>query len=502
MHPPDDRPSVTSYRTIIRNTGLIAGTQLIIAALSALRLKVTALILGPAGVGAVGLFQSFTQLATTAASLGHDAAGVKLIAGAPETERAVARIRYRLYLLGLSTLLVIAALLFSDQMSALLGARHFSRSTVLILVLSAVCTMIASGLIVEMRAGQAVGGVARAQLWAALLATLLGVGSVFWIPAAAPVVIAFLPGAALLAAAWFEMRRYRLPIDTAQLRAALRSDPLRRSFRMLAALGIPLAAASLANHASMFSIRALIEAKFGLAQLGIYVGSFIVAEQYLGFLLAAMATDYLPRLVSVSGDHDRMNEEMSRQSEVIQLTGFPVVVLMITFSDIMMRIFYSAEFGGYTLFIQLMLVSGSLKLMNWPFGFAIISLGKSKAFLIFECMAALMTLVISFLTIDHGLTAIAVAYVLGRIAYFIVTAIWLRREIGFAFSRQSTNYMLLYAAIVVVLILATSLHHYLGYLTGIFGALVMVMVSWSRIRHIRRGGRGAPAGLTETGLVD
>jgi PST family polysaccharide transporter len=68
----------SSYREILVSTLLIGGSSGVNVLISLLRVKAFALLLGPAGVGLLGVLQSLADLVRSAAELGINSSGVSL----------------------------------------------------------------------------------------------------------------------------------------------------------------------------------------------------------------------------------------------------------------------------------------------------------------------------------------------------------------------------------------------------------------------------------------
>ncbi len=54
-----------SYRQIVKSTSITGGSSIITTLLRIVRTKILALILGPAGMGLIGIFDSITSLIST-----------------------------------------------------------------------------------------------------------------------------------------------------------------------------------------------------------------------------------------------------------------------------------------------------------------------------------------------------------------------------------------------------------------------------------------------------
>ena len=95
----DDKSTELHYRQIIKYTGLFGGIQTMNILVGLVRNKLTALLLGPLGMGLVALYQSSVKLVSDSTGLGLGMSGVREISDAysagddGEVERLVKVIR-------------------------------------------------------------------------------------------------------------------------------------------------------------------------------------------------------------------------------------------------------------------------------------------------------------------------------------------------------------------------------------------------------------------------
>ena len=78
--------SSKSYRRILISTSITGGASVINILIGIIRIKVVAVLLGPAGIGLIGIFQSLVSTAATFAGLGIATAASREIAQANGTE--------------------------------------------------------------------------------------------------------------------------------------------------------------------------------------------------------------------------------------------------------------------------------------------------------------------------------------------------------------------------------------------------------------------------------
>ncbi len=107
--------SESSYRTILRSSSIIGGAQVINVAVSLVKMKAVAVLLGPAGMGLVGLYLNLVQTASTVSALGFGNVGTRQIATAQAQggDVAVGRTRRALFWGTIGLALVGAAIFWA-----------------------------------------------------------------------------------------------------------------------------------------------------------------------------------------------------------------------------------------------------------------------------------------------------------------------------------------------------------------------------------------------------
>ena len=126
-----------TYGQILKSSTLIGGASVMNIGLRMIRIKAMALLLGPAGVGLLGLYGSIADLAQTVAGMGINGSGVRQIAEAAGTgdthriARTVTTLRRVALLLGaLGALLLVALCYPVSQLS--FGDYHHAGSVALL----------------------------------------------------------------------------------------------------------------------------------------------------------------------------------------------------------------------------------------------------------------------------------------------------------------------------------------------------------------------------------
>ncbi|MBK6812639.1 MAG: hypothetical protein IPG81_27900 [Sandaracinaceae bacterium] len=79
----------SSYREILRSSSIIGVSAVVNVLIGLLRTKVAALVLGPAGIGLIGLLSNLMATAATVAAMGSGVVGTRQIAAAAATNDEV-----------------------------------------------------------------------------------------------------------------------------------------------------------------------------------------------------------------------------------------------------------------------------------------------------------------------------------------------------------------------------------------------------------------------------
>lgn len=427
--------SGSSYRTILRSTSIIGGAQVITIAASVVKMKAAAMLLGPAGVGMVGLYVNLIQTAAAIASLGIGTVGTRQIATAHAEggEVAVGRTRRALFW-GTLALAVIGSVLFwlsSDWIARIVLADETRAADVRWLSLGVALT-VASGSQGALLTGlRRVGDLARISIGAGVIGGALGVLAIWlW---GAQGLIAMILIAPLVTFLFGHVYVARLG-PPAGPPAPL--PEMAQEWGAMAQLGLAFMISGLVTVLGNLAARTLVQRDLGPEALGQFQAAWTIAAAYLGFVLGAMGTDYYPRLTAAIADHAAAARIVNEQTEVALLLCAPVLLAMLGLAPWVVRLLYSADFGPAIEILRWQLLGDILKVMSWPLGFVLLAAGLGKTFIVTELlgMGVLVLAVLVGLPLI-GLKATGVAY-LATYAAYLPLVWWLGgRRIGFQWTR-------------------------------------------------------------------
>lgn len=485
-------PPATSHREILRSTSIIGTASLFNIAAAVLRTKALAVLVGPAGVGVMGLLSRVMSSTVTFVGLGLGHSGVREIAAASDPIQ-LARVRRALWLanlgLGLFGLALLVALRESIATWVFGDTAH--AADVAWLGLGVFFSLVSASQTALLQGLRKIGDLARVTIIAALAGSFVGVALVWQLGAGgiAPMLVS-VPAASALTAILY-VRRLPRP---ARLTGAQRD--LRPQWRALAQLGVPIMLATLATTLNQLLVRAWIYDELGLEATGHFEAAWAISMNYLGFVLAAMATDYYPRLTAAIADPSAANRLVNEQTDVALLLATPVLLAVTTLAPLVTHLLYSEAFTPAIEVLRLQVVGDVLKIASWPLGFVLLAHGQSRAYLLVELLWNVAYLAgVLALTPLFGLPGTGYAFV---VAYAVYLAATFRLTFIARRWRTSTTMRRRLAVATAATTLIVSLSHWGATLTlamgGVITLVVAVMHARTVLRLLRHGHKLGPIG--------
>lgn len=424
----------TSYRQILRSSSIIGGASVVNILVGLLRMKVAAVLLGPAGVGLIGLMQSLLQTASAVASAGLALAGTRQVAEAhgrgdrhatSEARRALAWGTLALALLGG---LVFWALRDAIAREILAGAADGAE--VGWLALGVALSVAAGGQAALLNGLRRIGDIARVNVLSAVLSTAAGIAALLaWGEAAIVLFVLAAPLATWALGHWYV---HRLPPAQGGARGP---SMLVAQWRGLLPLGMALMVSGLAGLLGQLVVRTLVQRELGADALGQFQAAWLVSMTYIGFVLGAMATDYYPRLSAAMHDPAQVNRLVNEQAEVALLLATPAFMALLALAPWVVRLLYSGAFAGAVDVLRWQVLGDVLKIAAWPLSYVLLAAGAGRAYLGVEALAAAVFAGATWTGLPLlGLEATGVAFALMYAAYLPVVYLLARRRTGFRWS--------------------------------------------------------------------
>lgn len=425
------RPAVqSSYGQILKSSSIIGGAEGINYVIGMVRIKLVAVLLGPSGVGLVGLYISAISLVGAFTGLGIATSGVREVAeahgsgDAGRVARIVKTLRRVCWVTGLLGWVLTVALAYPLS----LWTFGSGERAVAVAFLGATLLLgsISGGQTALLQGARRIGDLARLNVISALTSTIVAVSLYAWLGEQGIVPVIIATALVQLGFSWWFARRVQVaPVGMAW------AETWRHSKRLVG-LGFAFMSSGLLTAAVALAIRSVIVRDLGLDANGIYQAAWGISGMFAGFILGAMATDFYPRLTAVANDHGQVNRLINEQTEIGILLGLPGLLATLAFAPLIMRVFYSAEFLPGAELLPWFVLGIFGQVVSWPMGFTLVAQGAAGWFVTAEFCANVLRLSLSIILLRWlGLWGTALAVPL---LYFFYTAllVWIcRRLTGF-----------------------------------------------------------------------
>ena len=443
-------------------------------------MKVAALVLGPAGVGLVGLYTNLVSTAGSIASVGVAKAGVLQVVKSEGEDGEFATGRTRRALFWGSLVLAtlggtlfwsssgwIARSILSDEARS--GDVEWLSLGVSLTVLAAAQSALLTGL-------RRIGDFVRVNVAAGLVGAIVSVVALWLWPAASLVVVALTAPVFSFLFGRFYIARLGMPVGP-----RLRLAEMASEWRSMAQPGVALMLASVVALLGQLAARALVQRVLGPDALGHFQAAWSISVTYLGFVLAALGTDFFPRLTASISDRDSATKLINEQTEIGLLLCAPVILGMIAFAPWVIELLYSSDFRPAVEVLRWQLLADVLKVVSWPLGFMLLAKGAARTFLAVETLGAVLLVLGIFIGLPIlGVAATGVSYLVGFVIYVPIVS-WLGRYyIQFKWSRSVRVQAVGFFATAILVDALCIRSNVLGAAIG--GALAALAALWALIR--------------------
>ncbi len=413
------------------------------------RTKLVAVLLGPSGIGLVGLYISATSLVGVFAGLGMGSSGVREVAEAHgsgdglRVARTAKTLRRACWVTGLLGWFLTIAL--SYPLSVWSFGSGERAAAVALLGVTLLLGSISGGQSALLQGTRRIGDLARINVCGVLAGTAVAIGLYAWLRENGIVPVLIATAAVNVGFSWWFARRVQIMPVQMGWRETWEDS------KRLVALGLAFMWSGLLAAAVTLAVRAVIVRELGLDANGIYQAAWGISGMFAGFILGAMGADFYPRLTAASADNVQMNRLINEQTEIGILLALPGLMGTLAFAPWIMQLFYSAKFVSGAELLPWFVLGIFGQIISWPMGFALAAKGVSGWYFAVECAAHLLRLILSIALLRWlGLLGTALAF---SILYFIYTALMLwvcRRLTGFRWSDSSYKLMMVSAALVLM----------------------------------------------------
>lgn len=471
----------TSYEQALKSTGIVGGAQFLTILITVVKTKIVALLLGPAGVGVLGLLQGIVDMVRNATGLGIHFSAVKDVAAANASrdgQRIGRTIRIlRRWVWGTGLLGMTVAIALSIPLSRFsFGSAEYAVPIVLVSVVL-LLTSLQEGQLALLQGLRMIGKMAKAKVAGAVAGFVLTVPMYWWLGVKGIVPAMILTAAAMLAISWWFVRGIR--VEPAKLTP-------KETFRgglSIAKLGFFIVVTTFASTATMYIVRSFVSQKMGTDGVGMFQAAWNISNVYVGLITSAMLADFFPRLSERSNDHAAMARLTNEQGEIALIIGAPMVAGILLFIPAVLNILYSSQFMAATAILQWQMAGAFTGFLAWPLGVIFLAKGKGHYCILTDGVWCAAYLSVVFAGWDRfGLEILGIAAICSSFAKFVLVYVLVRTQFRFRWSRRNLRLIGLYGGLIAGTLLTVLLAS--GWVKYAIGGAIVLIVCCISYRHL------------------
>lgn len=474
-----------NYRGVFKATAILGGVQLFNIVVSIIRNKIVSMLLGPAGMGIVGLLGSASSTVTAFTGLGVSFSAIKNIASAYEKGdlttlgKVIYVVKHLLWFSGL--LGAIVCMLMSRQLSLWsFGNEDFTISFIWVSI-SLFLVQLTNNNILQIKGCRQIKWYAKANVLGNFLSLFITIPLyyLYGVQAIAPVMV-LLSVSTFLCSVFYQKK-----LGIKEIKASS-AETYEISKDVLYA-GIAFASAELFPILASYYIRIFISDRGGLADVGLYSAGFAILNGYVGMIFTAMSTDYFPRLSAISDDDAQCTEAINQQIELSSLILFPLLVLFVIFGRLIVYILYAPEFLPVTEMIYWGGLGMLAKVPNWCFGGVLIPKRENKAYFVFSLVSATLYLIFNMWFYSlWGVMGLGVSFLCSQVCDAVISYFYIIRRYEIDYYHRIFIELVSFIAVIMAVIALNSIECslYIVWSVEAIIAVLAVLYSYKRLNKL------------------
>jgi len=479
-----------TYGQILKSSALIGGSSVLNIAIGIVRTKAMAILLGPSGVGLLGLYGSITDLTVSIVGMGINSSGVRQIAeavGSGNTERIAKTaqvLRRTAIFLGLLGAFFLFG--FSTQLSILTFGSDQHANGVALLSIAVFFNLVSAGQGALIQGMRRISDLAKMGILGALFGTLISIPIVYFLREDGVVISLVLVAAMSLITSWWYRRK--IHIETPSMTAS----EIGQEQAALLKLGFAFMVSGLMVAGASYVVRLIVVRKVGFDAAGLYQAAWSLGGLYVGLILQAMGADFCPRLVAIAKDNAECNRVVNEQAHVSLLLAGPGVIATLTFAPLILALFYTTKFEGAVEILRWLCLGMTLRVIVWPISFILIAKNVQKLFIFADLAWSVVYLGLAWVSVSSfNLKGAGIAFFGSYVFYVFMIYLIVWRLSGFRWSNANIQTGFIFLALIAVVfcsfyalppLLAMGVGTLAALLSGVYSIQVLLnLISLDRI---------------------
>lgn len=425
----------SSYRSIFKATSLFGGVQVYQILIQVIKSKFVAVLLGPAGVGIMGLYQSGLQLVQQISSMGLANSAVRDVSEAYGTNdiqriaKIITVVRKLVWFTGILGLVIVACC--SPLLSKASFGNYDYTIPFIILSVTLLLDQLSAGQRVVLQGMRRLKDLAKCTAFGVTFGLITSVPLYYWLGIDGIIPTLMLNSVCSLVFSWIYSRKIK--IEKVQVTP---KQTFEQGKQMLV-MGVSMSLSGIFSTVVAYVLRSFIQDNGGVEQVGLFQAGFVIMTTYVGMVMNAIATDYYPRLAAINQDNTKCRETVSQQGEIATMVLAPMLAICLIFMPFVLKLLYSDQFLSTNKYISWACVGMMLRMGSWIIAYLFIAKAESKLYIINELSINILNLMFSLIGYRYwGLTGLGIAFALEYLVYFIQVYLIARKRYNFRFTNS------------------------------------------------------------------
>jgi O-antigen/teichoic acid export membrane protein len=435
-----------SYKDSLKATSLFGGVQVYNILIQIIRSKLVAVLLGPSGMGIMGLLNSTTGLISAFTNCGLGTSAVRNIAEADTTNDikkvtlVITVFRKLVWITGLLGTLV--CLVFAPYWSKLTFGNTDYTFAFIILSVNILLMQLTSGQNALLQGLRKYKYLAKANVLGNTIGLFITIPLYYYWGIKAIVPVLLLANMSSFSIAYYFASKVKVE------NIAITVADLKREGKDMVKMGLLIGLQGMLSVLVSYLIRIFITQIGSLDDVGLYTAGFTIVNTYVGLVFTAMGTDYYPRLSGFSHDNEKFKQTINQQAEISLLLLTPLIITFIVYIKWIVLLLYSTKFLPTQGMIYWAIAAIPFKAMSWSLSYSLLAKGDSKAFFWNETITIFYGFGLNAAGYYfYGLTGLGISFFITYFLYFFQLWVITGKRYQFSFEPNILKMFLLMLAV-------------------------------------------------------
>jgi len=437
-------------KAALKATGTVGGGQIINILISLIKTKIIAVILGPSGVGVVGVLTTATDMIKNIAGLGLPFSGVRdiSIAEGKKDNYSISRVVkiFNKWVLISAFVGAVITLLCCLPLSKFLFDNDSYSFGIAFLSISVFFSIISSGFQGVMQGKRALLMMAKSAIISNFISSLFSIILYLQFKDDGIIPSLIITGLVNYLVAYYFYRKLDI-VDFGKI-------PLKESWtgaKSMIAIGLFTIVVSVFDQIMGLGLRAFIAKKSSVEGVGLYTAANTIATMYLTIVLGAMASDYYPKLSSMHEDNEKLHKTVNSQLYIVLLLASPIIIGMVGFADFAIRLLYSDKFIGAIAILKWQILGDFFKIISWPCGFVFLAKGHGKLYVFYSISYTIIYMSIVYIGWDYlGFFGIGFSFFISQFLSVMFTYIYSHKKFGIHITASNFKVIAIFLFLLVI----------------------------------------------------